>query len=330
MENQEQPIIQEKPDPAPVQRGHSLLPGLLIGLFLLALFVAGGLGYWDGTRQRQALDQQQVDAYLVDQYNRALEDMRSGKYDFAQQRLDEIIKRNPNYPGAQDAQKKLTLLMNATATPVPTTTMIPSPTPNMALGEQLFQKAKQQYKDKDFSGMVQTSLTIRRDVSSFNPLRVDGLLFLGYREEGLAEIKALNIESGLYHLWLASQFSTLDSGAIKQKDWAENVIDYYQAAYRFRKTDLEKSVINFSEIYYLAPGFRPALGKDYTTTLDAFLKQFGDDNCYKRNKLTEIINNNNLKDTIIIGKRDEVANNCVPPAAPTSAAPPAAEPTATP
>jgi hypothetical protein len=297
------------------------IPILLVGIVVIALAIAGGIGYWDGNRQRAAINQQELESYLVDQYNLALDDLQAGRYDFAQQRLNEIVAHNANYPGAKDALGKIAQLMNATPTPIPTTTAIPTPTPNITLGEQMRQKALQQYKDKDFQGMVQTLLGIQRDVPSFTPLRIEGLLFIGYREEGMADIRALNLERGMYRLWLASRYGPLDAEAINKIDWSKQVLFYYQSAYRFRKSDLEKSISAFSEVYILAPGYRPTLAKDYQDTLDAYIKQISTDNCYIRNKLNELLGDPQRNDSIMIAKRDEAAGKCTQPTTVSSPAP---------
>jgi hypothetical protein len=327
MDNQEQQDNQIESVPGPALRKPRIsIPALLIGVLLLVVAISIGLGYWLGVRELAVLDQQKLDAYLVDQYNLALGDLQAGRYDFAQQRLDDILARNPDYPGAKEAQEKVTRLQNTTPTALPTATIMPSPTPNVALGEQMYQKARQQYKDKDFKGMMLTLLIIQRDVPSFNPLRIEGLLFLSLQEQGLADIKALNLESGLYHLWLASKYAPLDAAATDKMDWARLVLNSYQAAYHYRKVDLEKSVINFSTVYVLAPGYRTSLVQDYTDTLNAFIKQISNDDCYIQNKLNEIIAHS-PNDNLLTQKRDEAAGKCLasqppkPTSSPTEAAP---------
>jgi len=311
MDNQEQKEIQNSAVNPSTRRIRNRLPAVLSGLFLLVLMLAVGFGYWDGTRQRALQDQKAMDEYLVGQYNLALGDIQAGRFDFAKQRLDEIVYRNPDYPGAKEAQQKVIRLMNATPTPIPTATTKPSPTPNVALGEQMIQKAQQQYKDKDFKGALLTLLSIQKDIPSYNPLRIEGLLFLSLQEEGLAEIKSLNLEAGIYHLWMASRYASLNATSIQKMDWAKEVLSAYQAAYHFRKVDLEKSVLNFSAAYFLAPSYRPSLAQDYTDTLNSYIKQLkgiGDD-CYVQNKLDELIAKSQ-SDSIMIQQRDDAANRC--------------------
>jgi hypothetical protein len=315
MDNSEQiddtALVKETPPPA--KRWRISLPMIFIGVALLALVAAAGVGYWQGTQQRAIKDRQELDSYLADQYDLALSDIQDGRYDFAQQRLEEILSRNADFPGAQDALAKVAELMHATPTPIPTATAIPSPTPNLALGDQMDQKALQQYKDKDYAGMVQTLLTIQRDVPSYQPLHVASLLFVGYREEGLSDIRSLYLERGMYRLWQASRYAPLDKEANDKIDWSRRVLSSYQAAYRFRKTDLEKSVINFSVVYMLAPGYRSTLAKDYQDTLDAFVKKISDDNCYIKNKLNELLVDS-PNDNLLIAKRDAASDKCVKPA----------------
>jgi hypothetical protein len=321
MENHEEKIDSQIPDPT-LKRGRLRLPLplILVGILLVVFVISVGAGYWEGNRQRAAMDQQQIAAYLEDQFNLALSDIQNGQYDFAQQRLKEIISRNPDYPGAQDAQKKVSQLLNVTATPIPTNTIIPTPTPNVGLGDQMHQKALQQYKDKDYQGMVQTLLTIQRDIPSYNPLRIEGLLYVGYQAEGMADIRALNLERGMYRLWLASRYAPLDKDSNDKIEWSRRVLSSFQSAYRYRKTDLEKSVINFSIVYVLAPGYRPNLAKDYEDTLDAYIKKISDDNCYIRNKLDELLANAKF-DKLMLAKREAAADKCAPPAATTTPVP---------
>ena len=111
--------------------------------------------------------------------------------------------------------------MNATPTPLPTSTPVPSPTPDAPLAEQLLAKAAQEFTDKKYPEMIGTLLKLKVEIPGYQPERVDGLLWVALRYNGVHLIKETNrLTEGMYYLDLAANYAPLDSEAEAQNRFA--------------------------------------------------------------------------------------------------------------
>src|SRR3990172_2222740 len=157
----------------------------------------------------------------------------------------------------------------------PTGTPTPPPTAPLDLphAEQLFAQAQQQFSDKNWTGMIQTLILLRVDSPDFQPFRVDGLLFIALRNQGVALIDQGKLEEGLYYLDLAKNYAPLDNHASQRADWAQLLLNLYQAANVYFETDWEKAVETFGQVYAMAPFFRDTPIK-YPAALFGYGEQF--------------------------------------------------------
>lgn len=89
-----QPI---KPPKKP-SRWKSILTGIVGVLVIFGL--AGYGGYGAGVGDRVAADEAIVSKQVTEQYQFALVDIQFGRYESARQRLEFIISKDPDYPGA--------------------------------------------------------------------------------------------------------------------------------------------------------------------------------------------------------------------------------------
>ncbi len=93
-------------------------------LFLIGASASGGLaGYTIGQSQKQSIGANQVSQSIQEQYQLGLTDFQEGRLEIALQRLEWVIKQDPNYPGAPEKLAQVMSILYATATP----TQIPPP-----------------------------------------------------------------------------------------------------------------------------------------------------------------------------------------------------------
>jgi tetratricopeptide (TPR) repeat protein len=228
--------------------------GLAILLAAVILAVAGGVLAGTSTRTRQA--RATVEAQAREQFDLAISDMHAGRYSFARQRLEYVLSLDPEYPAASALLEEALRGLNSTPTPTGTPTPQPTATLDLPHAEQLFAQAQQQFIDKNWTGMIQTLVVLRVDAPDFQPFRVDGLLFTALRNEGVALIDQGKLEEGLYYLDLAKNYAPLDTHASQRADWAQLLLNLYQAANVYFETDWEKAVDTFGQVYAMAPFFR--------------------------------------------------------------------------
>jgi tetratricopeptide (TPR) repeat protein len=240
--------------PAPRSRRRIAFVALavLIGAILLA--VAGGVVVGTTTRTRQA--RATVEAQAREQFDLALEDMRAGRYSFARQRLEFVLGLDPNYPAASDLLQDALRGLNSTPTPTGSPTPPPTATLDLPHAQQLFAQAEQQFSDKNWAAMIETLLTLRVDAPDFQTYRVDGLLFIALRNQGVDLIDQGKLEEGMYFLDLAKNYAPLDNHATQRAAWAQLLLNLYQAANVYFETNWEKAVETFEQVYAMAPFFR--------------------------------------------------------------------------
>jgi tetratricopeptide (TPR) repeat protein len=240
--------------PAPRSRRRIALIALAVLIAAILLAVAGGVVVGTTTRTHQA--RATVEAQAREQFDLALEDMRAGRYSFARQRLEFVLSLDPNYPAASDLLQDALRGLNSTPTPTGSPTPLPTATLDLPHAQQLFAQAEQQFSDKNWAAMIETLLTLRVDAPDFQTYRVDGLLFIALRNQGVDLIDQGKLEEGLYFLDLAKNYAPLDNHATQRAAWAQLLLNLYQAANVYFETDWEKAVETFGQVYALAPFFR--------------------------------------------------------------------------
>jgi hypothetical protein len=229
---------------------------LFVAILFTVVVVAGVTGYFSG-RMLQSERQQTVTH---------LRDIQSGNYARALDRLGSIESREPEFPGLAEAKNQALAAMNATPTPTPTITPVPSPTPDVSKMEQLFNTAKQQFRDKEYSKMILTLLTIKVQYPGVEEqqVRADGLLWAALRYNGVELLDTTNnLAQGMYYLDLAKNYAPLDKQANDLLKEAKEFMDAYQSAYWYRTKDKEKSLGFFEVAIFYRPYYRENLLRDY-------------------------------------------------------------------
>jgi hypothetical protein len=265
MSNSE-PLPSGPPAPAP-HRGVRMV-WIFLGVLVLAVAAGGAAGTIAGQKLHEQKQTASIVAFDLEQYQLAAADFQNGNFSVALQRLDAILKNEPDFPGAAELRDKSLAGMKATPTPLPTETPIPSPTLDAPLAEQLLAQAKQEFIDKKYEDMIETLLKLKVKLPSYQPERVDGLLWVGLRYQGVHLIKETNrLTEGMYYLDLAANYAPLDNDAQAQIAFALNFLSIYQSAYYYRNKDIEKSWHYFAQADSIRPYYSDTLIHDYADIL---------------------------------------------------------------
>jgi tetratricopeptide (TPR) repeat protein len=237
---------------------------------LLVVILGSTAGFFSGQALHSQRQVAKTHALDTEQFNLALDDIQAGRFKVAIARLESVLQNEPDFPGAVEKRQEALAAINATPTPMPTETTVPSPTPDVSKAEQLLNQAKQQFADKDYPGMIKTLLTLKVEVPGFQPVRVDGWMWVGLRYNGVHLIKDTNLlTEGLYYLDLATNYAPLDSEAAAQEKFARIFLPLYQEAYYYRTKDIEVSMNDFQQVVQMRPYYRDNLIKDYGDILIA-------------------------------------------------------------
>jgi tetratricopeptide (TPR) repeat protein len=258
--------------PVRTRRGRRLwILWALLGVLLLVLIAGGSVyaGYNSAIDQRTQYESTLVAGEAANQYVLAQQDIALGNYDRARQRLEYIIKIDPNYPNVSEQLAFVLTQQGITASP----TMAPSPTltptPDFRSRDERFAEAQNLLIARDWTGAIDTLLQLRKNYPDFMAVKVDDMLFVALRNRGIDKIaKAHDLEGGNYDLTLAERFGPLDAEARNWRDWAE----LYILGASFWGVDWGQTVNYFSQLAASAPNLGDLSGWTATNRyLDALL-----------------------------------------------------------
>lgn len=255
-------------EPVPARKRRINLIWVFLGALLLILLAGSVAGYVSGRNLYTTRQQAVILAFDIEQFQISKTDIADGNYRRAVERLEAILKNEPDFPGAEELKSQALAAMNATPTPLPTSTPVPSPTPDAPLAEQLLAKAAQEFTDKKYPEMIGTLLKLKVEIPAYQPERVDGLLWVALRYNGVYLIKETNrLTEGMYYLDLAANYAPLDNEAEAQIRFATNFLAIYQSAYYYRNKDIEVSLDYFRQAVAIRPYYSDTLIPDYADIL---------------------------------------------------------------
>ena len=204
----------------PVQpRRRRLFYALII--YIVAMLLVGGLAFLQGRNIHTETQNASISQALFEQFELGLADLEAGRYGFAKQRFEAIIRYDPTYPGAEDMLVEALVFLNV---PTITPTALPTATPDPSPPEQLLAQAEAAIADADWDTAINKLLALRGKDASFATVRVDGLMYIALRNRGMALIAQGFMEEGLYNLSLAGRFGPLDRDALFRETLAQQYL----------------------------------------------------------------------------------------------------------
>ncbi|MGW8250707.1 MAG: hypothetical protein ACWGO1_08705 [Anaerolineales bacterium] len=261
--------------PAAPKRRSPLRWMALIGVLLLVLIAAGSAyaGYQSGINQRTSAESAQTAQQVQEQYELGLQDMEARRFDLARQRFEYVIQYDPSYPGVTEKLAEVLLSMNSTATPtvVPTPTI--TPTPDTRGVDELYNQAQEHLSNSEWTLAIDTLLALRKADPSFQPVWVDGGLYVAYINRGRDKIlRDGDLEGGIYDLTQAEQIGPLDADSKSYQTWAR----LYITGATFWELDWAQTIYYFAQIQPALPNLRDGSGWTATERLRLAYAGYGD------------------------------------------------------
>ncbi len=190
-------------------------------VYLVVLVAIGLVAYFQGRRFNSAEQIAQVSEAMYEQFELGIADLEAGRYEIARQRFEAIINFDPAYPGAEDMLVEALIHLNvATVTPTSEPTSTPDPSPP----EDLMEQATAAMADEDWDTVIKKLLALRAKDPTYQPVKVDGLMYLALRNKGMKLISQGLMEEGLYNLSLAKRFGPLDRDAMFRMTLAQQYL----------------------------------------------------------------------------------------------------------
>jgi tetratricopeptide (TPR) repeat protein len=240
----------EKPSDGTHKKGKTWLwiaGGILV---ILLIGAAGGAGgYYAGIADRQAVEKNEKTLAASTQFQLGLADLAANRFEMAKQRFEYVIQLDPSYPGVLESMAKLTIIMNATATP--TAAPIPTAAPTLDLSgvEALLAQSKQLLAASDWNGAISALDNLRKQNASFKTLEIDGMYYLALRGRGIQKIANGSLEGGIYDFANLRLFGPEDNDMQSLEEAAKQYIN----AGRYFGWDWANAVKYFGDLYKINP-----------------------------------------------------------------------------
>ena len=230
-----------------------------VGLFAIMAIVASIAimaygGYRAGAKQRAAVVATEVANEVQMQYSLALQDMEIGQSGVALQRLEYILKVNPDYPDAVDLLAKAREDASGLALRSVQPTEVLQLDQNRLSAEDRFRLLVLAYDSRDWSETVQRASDLNVNNVDHRSETVNGMLFVSLRNRGIERIDSGLLELGIADLEQAEQIMSLDNVALQRRRWAS----LYLAGMAFWDLNWQLVIENFSVLNEIAPNFQNA------------------------------------------------------------------------
>jgi hypothetical protein len=265
------------PPPITASSKHSFPLRLVafLGVLLLILIAAGSAygGYQSGINNRTSAESTQTALQVQEQFELGVQDMEARRYDLARQRFEYVIQYQPGYPGVTEKLAEVLLSMNSTATPTLAPTPTVTPTPDTRNIDELYTQAQGFITNKEWTPAIDTLLSLRKADPTYQPVWIDDMLYIAYRNRGSDKIlKDGDLEGGIYDLAQAEQIGPLDADAKSYLTWAS----LYKTGASFWELDWAQAVYYFAQIAPALPNLRDGSGWTATERLRLALAGYGD------------------------------------------------------
>ncbi len=248
-------------------------------IVLIAIALGSAAGYAQGMGTRMNIQQTSDAKSIVEQYDLAEKDVAEKRYANARERLNYIMEKNPSYPGAAELLTKLMVEMAVTPSLTPTTIPSATPTPDLRSQETIFNQAKEQLKNSEWTNALASLDQLRKSDPNYKAALVDGMYYTGLRNRGIDEIignrefaQTTNLEGGIYDLTLAERFGPLDGQADGMRTWAR----MYIIGASFWEIDWGQAVNYFSQVANQTPNLRDASNITASQRYYQALLKYGD------------------------------------------------------
>jgi hypothetical protein len=137
--------------------------------------------------------------------------------------------------------------------------------------DELFTETQKFARSEDWQGCINTILQIRQANLDYQPVDIDGLLYLCLRQRGMKKIQVDgNLEGGIYDLALVEKIGPLDSAAYG----IQNVARLYLYGLSFWDVYPEKAIYYFSQVVAAMPSMHDASGWTAAARYRAALLQY--------------------------------------------------------
>jgi hypothetical protein len=239
---------------------------LVVAALLAAFYGAVAYAAWQrGQTLRSEKARTQLQEEMVRQMSLARGDIEAGNYTLAERRLEWVLQRDPNYPGArtlyEQAQTRSSQLLTPQppeVTPAPPPTPLPTPTAAEPAGAtdpgQELARLQRLLADEQWESAITAVAAFQSQFPNYERSQTDRMLYEANIGYGLRLLRTPQVELGLFYLGQAERLGDLPEEVADQQFWGE----LYLLAIGFYGVDWGAATFYFRDLCRAAPFFQNA------------------------------------------------------------------------
>ncbi len=225
---------------------------ILIALCVLSaavvMAIAGGLRA--GQQQRNSYATQTTVAEIDLQYRLGVDNLATGEYGLAVQRLSWVVERAPDYPGAAERLAEARSLSEGGPDAVAATPIPPSEAGTL---DERYAEARSFYQSGQYEAAIDRLQTIRAQDPAYRSADVQEMLYDSLTTLGVRYIRTADrLEEGIFLLEQASAIRPLDD----QTEGERLLATFYLTGEQYWGLNWAVVIQNFEEIYAVAPNYQ--------------------------------------------------------------------------
>ena len=244
----------------------TILGYIFVGLAaLLAIYGTIFVVAWDqGQVQKAREEESALATELENQMSMAIQERVDGKYNLAARRLEWILERDADYPGATALLSEIHGILNKpptpTAIPVITSTPSSSETPSAELeARDELATLQRLISSQEWKKAITEILAFQSKYPGYQRQQTDTLLYNAYLNLGQNLVMGDQVELGLFYFEQAEKLGDLPIEAEDQRTWA----DLYLSGISYYGIDWGTAAFYFRGLCSAAPFYQDACSKLY-------------------------------------------------------------------
>lgn len=244
-----------QPNPARRLWLQRLLWGGIALLVLVASLAASayfGLHY--GERERLEARHATVQAY----YNDGLSALNDGQFELARANFRYVLTLEPENTLAQQGLSEAEARLAAKPTPTSEAEISLEEERQLQIAG-LFEQARTAYETEAWTDAASALSQLRALDSEYKQEQVEEMLFTSLRNAGMALLEQEKLEEGIFYLDQAIALRPLNAETVNERNLAAR----YLSALGYWGVDWEQAVIEFEELYAIAPNYRDVFSRLY-------------------------------------------------------------------
>jgi len=236
-----------------------ILVALILGLFTVSAY----LGWQSGEELRAERVSRERQEQVETQVGRAQEEIEGGNFRLALRRLEWVLDRDADHPGARALYQEAQAALEGNSTPPAGDPATPTPSASptrVAENEeeedgapaQALRRLERLVEEEAWQEAVSAIVAFQNEFPEYDRRRTAALLFEAYIGRGVELLYTDRVELGIFYLSQAQELGDLPAEVRDQQQWAE----LYLAGIAYFGVTWDVAISNFRDLCLAAPFYQ--------------------------------------------------------------------------